>query len=133
MLRVLHGIGFITDVLYMNGKIINEIRNKFAHNLNPNQDKIKSKIDKMLTPWHPKEVSDSLDRFEKYKTVAINTIIALKNAAEDNENSTFYPEVNIPESENNSIFYFWVAYMNNWARDQVRRRLRNLKYCSFLL
>lgn len=98
-LRVLHGIGFITDVLYMNGKIMNEIRNKFAHNLNPNQDKIKSKIDKMLTPWHPKEVSDSLDRFEKYKTVAINTIIALKNTAENNENSLFYPEVNIPESE----------------------------------
>ncbi len=98
-LRILHGDGFLTDVLYLNGKMMNEIRNKFAHNLNPNQDKIKSKIDKMLVPWQPKEITDALDRFEKYKTVAINTITALKNAVENNRNASFYPEITISESE----------------------------------
>ena len=98
-LRVLHGDGFLTDVLYLNGKIMNEIRNKFAHNLNPNQDKIQSKIDKMLVPWQPKEFVDSSDRFEKYKTVSINTITALKNAIEQNRNTSFYPEITIPEYE----------------------------------
>lgn len=98
-LRILHGNGFLTDVLYMNGKMMNEIRNKFAHNLNPNQDKIQAKIDKMLAPWHPEETVDGLDRFEKYKTVAINTIIALKNAVENKKNSTFFSEIAISESE----------------------------------
>lgn len=98
-LRVLHGLGFLSDVLYMNGKMMNEIRNQFAHNLNPNEDKIKSKIDKMLTPWYPKNITDTLDRFEKYKTVSINTIVALKNAVENNEKSKFYSDIAIPESE----------------------------------
>ena len=34
-LRVLHGIGFLSDVLYHNARLMNEIRNKFAHRLNP--------------------------------------------------------------------------------------------------
>lgn len=98
-LRILHGCGFLTDVLYLNGRMMNEIRNKFAHNLNPNQDRIQSKIDKMLVPWYPKEVTEKMDRFEKYKTVAINTIIALKNAVESKKNTVFFPEVTISESE----------------------------------
>ena len=98
-LRILHGGGFLTDVLYLNGKTMNEIRNRFAHNLNPNQDKIQSKIDKMLIPSHPAKIADTLDRFEKYKIVAIDTITALKNAVENNERTSFYPEITIPESE----------------------------------
>jgi len=98
-LRILHGIGFLSDVLYINGKIMNEIRNKFAHNLNPNQDSIKSKIDKMITPWHPQTLVNSMDRFEKYKNVAVVTITNVKNALEEHRNAEFYPEVKIPDSE----------------------------------
>ena len=98
-LRILHGNGFLSDVLYSNGKIMNEIRNKFAHNLNPNQDSIKSKIDKMITPWHPQTLVNSMDRFEKYKNVAVVTITNVKNALEEHRNTEFYPEIKIPDSE----------------------------------
>ena len=98
-LRILHGSGFLTDVLYLNGKMMNEIRNKFAHNLNPNQSSIKAKIEKMILPWHPKQIVDEMDKFEKYKNVAVVTITNVKNALEENRNTDFYPEVKIPDSE----------------------------------
>ena len=98
-LRILHGNGFLTDILYLNGKMMNEIRNKFAHNLNPNQDSIKSKIQKMMVPWHSQQIVNSMDKFEKYKNVAVVTITNVKNALEENRNTNFYPEVTIPESE----------------------------------
>ena len=98
-LRILHGNGFLTDVLYLNGKMMNEIRNKFAHNLNPNQSSIKSKIEKMILPWHPKQIVDGMDKFEKYKNVAVVTITNVKNALEDKRNTNFYPEVKISDSE----------------------------------
>jgi len=98
-LRILHGDGFLTDVLYLNGKIMNEIRNKFAHNLNPNQESIKSKIDKMIIPWHSQTIVNSMDRFEKYKNVAVVTITNVKNAIEENRNTGFYSDVKILDSE----------------------------------
>ena len=98
-LRILHGNGFLTDVLYLNGKMMNEIRNKFAHNLNPNQDSIRAKIEKMILPWHPPPVVNAMDKFEKYKNVAVVTITNVKNALEENRDTQFYPEVKISESE----------------------------------
>ena len=98
-LRILHGNGFLSDVLYLNGKMMNEIRNKFAHNLNPNQDSIKSKIEKMMLPWQPQQIVNAMDKFEKYKNVAIVTITNVKNALEEKRNTNFYPEVAIPDSE----------------------------------
>lgn len=98
-LRILHGNGFLSDVLYLNGKIMNEIRNKFAHNLNPNQDAIKAKIEKMLVPWHPEKIVSQMDRFEKYKTVAITTITNVKNALEQNRDTGFYEDISISDSE----------------------------------
>jgi hypothetical protein len=98
-LRILHGNGFLTDVLYMNSKMMNEIRNKFAHNLNPNQGSIKAKIEKMILPWHPKKIIDGMDKFEKYKNVAVVTITNVKNALEEDRNTEFYSEVKITDSE----------------------------------
>jgi hypothetical protein len=98
-LRILHGNGFLSDVLYLNGKMMNEIRNKFAHNLNPNQNSIGSKIEKMVLPWHPPSIVNAMDKFEKYKNVAIATITNVKNALEEDRDAVFYPEVKIPDSE----------------------------------
>lgn len=98
-LRILHGNGFLTDVLYLNGKIMNEIRNKFAHNLNPNQQSIGAKIEKMMMPWHSYEIVNGMDKFEKYKNVAVVTITNVKNALEENRDTQFYPEIKISESE----------------------------------
>ena len=98
-LRILHGNGFLSDVLYMNGKMMNEIRNKFAHNLNPNQQSIAAKIEKMILPWHPQSIVNSMDKFEKYKSVAVATITNVKNALEENRNTEFYPEVKVSDSE----------------------------------
>jgi len=98
-LRILHGNGFLSDVLYMNGKMMNEIRNKFAHNLNPNQQSIAAKIEKMTLPWQPQLIVNSMDKFEKYKSVAVVTITNVKNALEENRNTEFYSEVKISDSE----------------------------------
>ena len=98
-LRILHGNGFLSDVLYMNGKMMNEIRNKFAHNLNPNQQSIAAKIEKMILPWQPQSIVNSMDKFEKYKSVAVVTITNVKNALEENRNTEFYSEVKISDSE----------------------------------
>ena len=98
-LRILHGNGFLSDVLYMNGKMMNEIRNKFAHNLNPNQQSIAAKIEKMTLPWQPQLIVNSMDKFEKYKSVAVVTITNVKNALEENRNTEFYSEVKISYSE----------------------------------
>ncbi|NIM26270.1 MAG: hypothetical protein GTN97_04515 [Nitrosopumilaceae archaeon] len=98
-LRILHGNGFLTDILYLNGKMMNEIRNKFAHNLNPNQQSIGAKIEKMMLPWHSTEIVKGMDKFEKYKNVAVVTITNVKNALEEDRNTNFYPDVKIPESE----------------------------------
>lgn len=98
-LRILHGRGFLSDVLYLNGKMMNEIRNRFAHDLNPNEDSIKSKIEKMVIPWHPETIVNQMDRFEKYKTVAVTTITNVKNALESDKNAEFFSEVKVPDSE----------------------------------
>ncbi len=98
-LRILHGNGFLTDILYLNGKMMNEIRNKFAHNLNPNQQSIGAKIEKMMLPWHSPQIVKGMDKFEKYKNVAVVTITNVKNALEEDRNTNFYPDVKIPESE----------------------------------
>lgn len=98
-LRMLHGIGFLSDVLYYNAKLMNEIRNKFAHKLNPNEDRIQAKIKNMLIPWKPKHVVDTMDTFEIYKNVAITTILCVKNALSENKNADFYPNVTIPDSQ----------------------------------
>ena len=98
-LRILHGNGFLSDVLYMNGKMMNEIRNKFAHNLNPNQQSIAAKIEKMILPWQPQLIVNSMDKFEKYKNIAVVTITNVKNALEENRNTEFYSEVKISDSE----------------------------------
>lgn len=97
-LRILHGVGFLSDVLYYNAKQMNEIRNKFAHNLNPNEDRIRAKIRNMMVPWKPKNVVDAMDMFEVYKNVAITTVLAVKNALEQDRNTDFYPDVTIPDS-----------------------------------
>jgi len=97
-LRVLHGIGFLSDVLYHNARIMNEIRNKFAHKLNPNEDRIRAKIQNMMVPWKPKEVVEAMDGFEIYKNVSITTVLNVKNALEQNRNADFYPDVTIPDS-----------------------------------
>ena len=98
-LRILHGNGFLSDVIYLNGKMMNEIRNRFAHDLNPNEDSIKAKIDKMLVPWQSKNIVKNMDRFEKYKTVSITTITCVKNSLEHDQNTEFYPQTTIPDSE----------------------------------
>ena len=97
-LRILHGIGFLSDVIYHNALQMGKIRNKFAHKLDPNEDRIKAWIGNMLIPWKPKEVTDAMDRFEIYKNVAITTILQIKNALEQDRNTDFYPDIRIPDS-----------------------------------
>ncbi len=97
-LRVLHGTGFLSDVLYYNARIMNEIRNKFAHKLNPNEDRIRAKIQNMLVPWKPAEVVEAMDGFEIYKNVSITTVLNVKNALEQDRNADFYVDISIPDS-----------------------------------
>lgn len=97
-LRILHGAGFLSDVLYHNARQMNEIRNKFAHNLNPNEDRIRAKIRNMLVPWKPRGVVEAMDMFEVYKNVSITTVLAVKNALEQGRNTDFYADVVIPDS-----------------------------------
>lgn len=98
-LRLLHGSGFLTDVLYYNACLVNEVRNKFAHNLNPNEKSIQSKIQNMMMPWRPKQLVDAMDSFEIYKSVSIITVIEIKNALEQNRNTDFYPNITISDSK----------------------------------
>lgn len=98
-LRVLHGFGFLSDVLYYNGLKMNRIRNKFAHRLEPSEDGIKAAIDSMLMPWKTSEAMAAMDRFEIYKNVAVTTILAIKNALEEGRDADFYPGTSIPDSQ----------------------------------
>lgn len=98
-LRLLHGSGFLTDVAYFNGKMMGEIRNKFAHRLIPNRDSIKAKISNMLTPWIPEQKLSSMDNYERYRSVAIETILAVKNALDNDRNTDLYPDIKIPDSQ----------------------------------
>lgn len=98
-LRVLHGSGFLSDVLYYNGLKMNRIRNKFAHRLEPSEDGIKAAIDGMLVPWKTDEAIAAMDRFEIYKNVAITTVLAIKNALEEGRDADFHPGTSIPDSQ----------------------------------
>lgn len=98
-IRILHGLGFLSDVMYHNARMMNDIRNKFAHRLNPNEDRIRSKIQNMLVPWKPAHVLGSMDEFEIYKNVSITTILCVKNSLEAGKNTDFYPDIKIPDSQ----------------------------------
>lgn len=98
-LRVLHGSGFLSDVLYHNGLRMNRIRNKFAHRLEPSEDGIKAAIDGMLLPWKTSEAVGAMDRTEIYKNVAITTVLAIKNALEEGRDADFFPGTSIPDSQ----------------------------------
>ena len=98
-LRVLHGTGFLSDVLYHNGLRMNRIRNKFAHRLEPSEDSISAAIDGMLLPWKTAELVSAMDRLEIYKNVAVTTVLAIKNALEEGRRADFYPGTTIPDSQ----------------------------------
>lgn len=98
-LRVLHGSGFLSDVLYHNGLRMNRIRNKFAHRLEPSEDGIKAAIDGMLLPWKTPEAVGAMDRTEIYKNAAITTVLAIKNALEEGRDADFFPGTTIPDSQ----------------------------------
>ena len=52
-----------------------------------------------MLPWHSPQIVKGMDKFEKYKNVAVVTITNVKNALEEDRNTDFYAEVKISESE----------------------------------
>ena len=122
-LRLLHGMGFLSDVLYYNGLQMNRIRNKFAHKLEPSEDRIRGYVGNMLLleeyenwlewaddrirgyvgnmllPWKTGEAVEAMDMFEKYKNVAITTVLAIKNALEEGRDADFFPGTSVSESK----------------------------------
>lgn len=98
-LRLLHGMGFLSDVLYYNGLQMNRIRNKFAHKLEPSEDRIRGYIGNMLLPWKTDETVGAMDVFERYKSVAITTVLAIKNALEEGRDADFYPGTTVSDSK----------------------------------
>jgi len=50
-LQVLHGMKFLSNVMYHNSKIMNSIRNSFAHTLRPDDQSIQAQIKNMKMPW----------------------------------------------------------------------------------
>ena len=98
-LRLLHGMGFLSDVLYYNGLQMNRIRNKFAHKLEPSEDRIRGYVGNMLLPWKTPELVESMDMFERYKNVAVTTVLAIKNALEEGRDADFYPGTRVSDSK----------------------------------
>ena len=98
-LRLLHGMGFLSDVLYYNGQQMNRIRNKFAHRLEPSEDRIRGYVGNMLLPWKTGEAVEAMDMFEKYKNVAISTVLAIKHALEEGREADFFPGTSVSDSK----------------------------------
>lgn len=100
-LQVLHGMKFLSNVMYDNCVIINQIRNKFAHTLNPNDQSIHALIRNMKVPWYAdiKQVNEKRP-IDVYRMVSIQTIIELKNALTQNRNAMFFPDETEYDKEN---------------------------------
>ena len=91
-LRMLHGIKFLSNVMYHNCKIMNEIRNQFAHNLNVNDEKINSKIQNLKMPWMHSITIDLMPIHDKYRNVSWTMVAEFKNALIQDRKAMFYPD-----------------------------------------
>ena len=78
-LQWLESIGLLKDNYLENAKILNEIRNQFAHNLNPADKVIEEKI-KCLTPFRQITEYDSSSPYDKYRTVVLQFVDDLQKA-----------------------------------------------------
>jgi len=91
-LKVLHGTKFLSNVMYHNCAIMNNIRNIFAHNLKTNDESINSKIQNMSIPWVPGDAKQRLSPLDIYRTVSWTMVTEIKNALQQNRTAMFYPD-----------------------------------------
>ncbi len=97
-LQILHGRKFLSNVMYHNCKIINKIRNDFAHTLEPNETSIQDQIKNMKIPWIGDGTKSKLTTREIYQMVSWAMIRELRNAIQQKRMAMFYPD----ETEYNS-------------------------------
>ncbi|MGI0073181.1 MAG: hypothetical protein ACREA3_05170 [Nitrosotalea sp.] len=91
-IKILHGLGFLDKWLFTYAKAMNEIRNQFAHNLNPADKKIEDKIRSLRIPWIQEKFLSEMNQYARYQIIAVNTVKEIKNALEQNRNALFdYP------------------------------------------
>ncbi len=88
-IKILHGLGFLDKLSYAYAKTMNEIRNQFAHNLNPSDKKIEDKIRSMKIPWLGEKSLSQMNNYSRYQTIAVFTVLEIKNALEQNRNAGF--------------------------------------------
>jgi len=91
-IEVLYGIKYLSKVVYHNCALMNAIRNRFAHELNPNDDVINDKIKKMEIPWYTNDAIDRTPLIDRYRVVSITMVKEIKNALEQNRKAMFYPD-----------------------------------------
>ena len=75
-IQTLKGLGILDNTSYQNAKLINEIRNQFAHNLDPNEEKIKNKISILEHNLDEDEWND-LDNPAKIRSVTMKIMMNL--------------------------------------------------------
>jgi len=71
---------------------MNSIRNQFAHNLKPLDEKIHSKINNMQMPWATNDSMKRMSKWDIYRSVSLNTVTELKNALKQGRTAMFYPD-----------------------------------------
>lgn len=91
-IKILHGIKFLSNVMYHNCSIMNNIRNQFAHTLKPNDLSITDKIKNMKIPWLTNNTIEKMNSSDIYKSVSWTTVREIKNALEQNRMAMFYPD-----------------------------------------
>jgi len=80
----LESIGILKGNHLSNIKIMNEIRNKFAHNLKPDDEKMQEKINSLI-PIRVLNGYEDLSSYDKYRTVVIQIIDDLQKAIKFNK------------------------------------------------
>ena len=71
---------------------MNNIRNRFAHDLKPNDESITSKINNMKIPWLTKKSIEQCDTLTIYRMVSWATVSEVKNSLKQNRRDMFYPD-----------------------------------------
>ena len=99
-IEVLYGMKYLSKVVYHNCKLMNTIRNHFAHNLKTNDDYINDKIEKMEIPWYADEAIKHTPLVERYRVVSLTMVTELKNAIQQGRRAMFYPDETEYDKEN---------------------------------
>ena len=91
-IEILYGMKYLSKVVYHNCRLMNTIRNHFAHNLKTNDSYIDDKIEKMEIPWTDIDTVKRTSLVERYRMVSWTMVAELKNAVKQGRRAMFYPD-----------------------------------------